>query len=98
MVFIQFAGFTFGKSASAYATPWHGFPGNNNSSLLGGHDTVTFTSIDSSYVGSLKYQGSDQVDIGGNVQLKGEVRRSHNFASEWLRSNSRICAATHGEC
>jgi porin-like protein len=39
--FLQFAGFTFGKSASAYATPWHGYPGNNNSNLLGGHDTVT---------------------------------------------------------
>ena len=35
MVFIQFAGFTFGKSASAYATPWHGYPGNNNSFLHG---------------------------------------------------------------
>ena len=31
-VFIQFAGFTFGKSASAYATPWHGYPGNNTRS------------------------------------------------------------------
>ena len=41
MVFIQFAGFTFGKSASAYATPWHGYPGNNTSFLMGGHDTVT---------------------------------------------------------
>jgi len=41
MVFLQFAGFTFGKSASAYATPWHGYPGNNSSFLLGGHDTVT---------------------------------------------------------
>jgi hypothetical protein len=41
MAFIQFAGFTFGKSASAYATPWHGYPGNNSSFLLGGHDTVT---------------------------------------------------------
>jgi hypothetical protein len=39
--FIQFAGFTFGKSASAYATPWHGYAGNNSSYLLGGHDTVT---------------------------------------------------------
>src|SRR5438132_3803567 len=38
-VFIQFAGFTFGKSASAYATPWHGYPGNNTSFLMGGHDT-----------------------------------------------------------
>src|SRR6266403_4437748 len=41
VVFIQFAGFTFGKSASAYATPWHGYPGNNSSFLIGGHDTVT---------------------------------------------------------
>ena len=41
MVFIQFAGFTFGKSASAFATPWNGYPGNNNSFLMGGHDTVT---------------------------------------------------------
>src|SRR5437879_6888528 len=40
-LFIQFAGFTFGRSASAYATPWHGYPGNNTSYLLGGHDTVT---------------------------------------------------------
>jgi len=42
MAFIQFAGFTFGKSSSAYATPWNGYPGSQNSSfLLGGHDTVT---------------------------------------------------------
>ena len=40
-VFIQFAGFTFGKSSSAFATPWNGYPGNNTSFLLGGHDTVT---------------------------------------------------------
>ena len=36
MVFIQFAGFTFGKSASAFSTPWHGYPGNNSSFLIGG--------------------------------------------------------------
>ena len=41
MVFIQFAGFTFGKSASAFATPWNGYPGNNNSFLMGGADYVT---------------------------------------------------------
>ncbi|HXI07645.1 MAG: porin [Bradyrhizobium sp.] len=36
-IFIQFAGFTFGKSASAYANPWQGNPGGNLSSfLLGG--------------------------------------------------------------
>ena len=41
LVFIQFAGFTFGKAFSAYATPWQGYPGNNTSYLLGGHDSVT---------------------------------------------------------
>jgi Porin subfamily len=40
-VFIQFAGFTFGKSSSAYATPWNGYPGNNSSFLIGGEDSVT---------------------------------------------------------
>jgi hypothetical protein len=41
LAFVQFAGFTFGKSASAYATPWHGYPGNNTSFLVGGYDSVT---------------------------------------------------------
>src|SRR5260221_254544 len=40
-VFLQFAGFTFGKSSLAYATPWNGYPGNNSSFLLGGEDSVT---------------------------------------------------------
>ena len=40
-VFIQFAGFTFGKSSSAYSTPWNGFPGNISSILLGGNNTDT---------------------------------------------------------
>src|SRR5947199_7359483 len=39
--FVPFAGFTFGKSASAYATPWHGYPGNNTSFLVGCYDSVT---------------------------------------------------------
>jgi Porin subfamily len=40
-LFVQFAGFTFGKSASGYSTPWHGFPGNNTAYLVGGYDTIT---------------------------------------------------------
>jgi hypothetical protein len=40
-LFLQFAGFTFGKSSSAYSTPWNGFPGNISSYLVGGNDTVT---------------------------------------------------------
>jgi hypothetical protein len=40
MVFIQFAGFTFGKPASAFSTPWHGYPGNNSSFLIGGYESA----------------------------------------------------------
>jgi hypothetical protein len=40
-IFIQFAGFTFGKSASAYATPWQGFPSNITSYLMGGQNSDT---------------------------------------------------------
>jgi hypothetical protein len=40
-VFIQFAGFTFGKSSSAYSSPWNGAPGNIDSNLLGGNNTDT---------------------------------------------------------
>ena len=40
-MFIQFAGFTLGKSVSAYSTPWNSFPGNISSFLFGGHDTTT---------------------------------------------------------
>jgi hypothetical protein len=39
-VFLQFAGFTFGKSASAFSTPWGGYPGNITSYLIGGNNTV----------------------------------------------------------
>jgi Porin subfamily len=39
--FVQFAGFTFGKSASAFTTPWQGYPGNITAFLVGGYDTVT---------------------------------------------------------
>jgi Porin subfamily len=38
-LFIQFAGFTFGRSASAYATPWQGFPSNISSFLMGGQNS-----------------------------------------------------------
>src|SRR6202165_2858687 len=60
--FIQFAGFTFGKSASAYATPWHGYPGNNTSFLLGGHDTVTG-------VNNIQYSAQFGNGVSGTIGL-----------------------------
>src|SRR6266704_307808 len=65
-VFIQFAGFTFGKSASAYASPWHGYPGNNTSFLLGGHDTVTG-------VNNIQYTAQFGNGVSGTIGLDDPV-------------------------
>jgi Porin subfamily len=62
MVFIQFAGFTFGKSASAYSTPWHGYPGNNTSFLMGGNDTVTG-------VNNIQYTANFGNGVSGTIGL-----------------------------
>ena len=65
-VFIQFAGFTFGKSSSAYATPWNGYPGNNTSYLLGGHDTVTG-------VNNIQYTAQFGNGVSGSIGLDDPV-------------------------
>jgi len=65
-VFIQFAGFTFGKSSSAYATPWNGYPGNNSSYLLGGHDTVTG-------VNNIQYTAQFGNGVSGTIGLDDPV-------------------------
>jgi hypothetical protein len=65
-VFIQFAGFTFGKSASAYATPWHGYPGNNTSFLLGGETTVTG-------VNNIQYTAQFGNGVSGTIGLDDPV-------------------------
>jgi Porin subfamily len=39
--FIQFAGFTMGKSISPFSAPWTAYPGNNYDALVGGGGTVT---------------------------------------------------------
>jgi hypothetical protein len=39
--FIQFAGFTMGKSVSQFAAPWTAYPGNNFDGLPGGINTTT---------------------------------------------------------
>jgi hypothetical protein len=62
MGFIQFAGFTFGRSASAFATPWHGYPGNNTSNLLGGHDSVTG-------VNNIQYSAQFGNGVSGTIGL-----------------------------
>ena len=39
--FIQFAGFTMGKTISPFDTPWTNYPGNNFDGLVGGSGDVT---------------------------------------------------------
>ncbi len=65
-VFLQFAGFTFGKSASAYATPWHGYPGNNSSFLLGGHTTVTG-------INNIQYTAQFGNGVSGTIGVEDSV-------------------------
>jgi hypothetical protein len=61
-VFLQFAGFTFGKSSSAYATPWNGYPGNNTSFLFGGNDSVTG-------VNNIQYTAQFGNGVSGSIGL-----------------------------
>jgi Porin subfamily len=62
-LFIQFAGFTFGKSSSAYSTPWNGFPGNINSNLLGGNNTDTG-------VNNIQYTAQFGNGVSGTIGLE----------------------------
>ena len=61
-LFIQFAGFTFGKSSSAYSTPWNGFPGNINSNLMGGNNTDTG-------VNNIQYTAQFGNGVSGSIGL-----------------------------
>jgi Porin subfamily len=65
-VFIQFAGFTFGKSSSAFSTPWNGYPGNNTSFLIGGNDTVTG-------VNNIQYTAQFGNGVSGTIGLDDPV-------------------------
>jgi hypothetical protein len=65
-IFLQFAGFTFGKSASAYATPWQGFPGNISSFLLGGQNTDTG-------VNNIQYTAQFGNGVSGSIGLDDPV-------------------------
>src|SRR5712671_1529157 len=65
-IFLQFAGFTFGKSASAYASPWQGFPGNISSFLLGGQNTDTG-------VNNIQYTAQFGNGVSGSIGLDDPV-------------------------
>jgi hypothetical protein len=65
-VFVQFAGFTFGKSVSGYSTSWNAFPGNISSFLFGGHDTTTG-------VNNIQYTAEFGNGVSGTIGLDDPV-------------------------
>jgi hypothetical protein len=85
MAFIQFAGFTFGKSASAYATPWNGYPGNNNSFLMGGPDYVTG-------VNNIQYTAQFGNGVSGTIGLDDPT--VFNRTAVWNTSLGIVAGAT----
>jgi hypothetical protein len=85
--FIQFAGFTIGKSASAYATPWQGYPGNNTSFLIGGQDSVTG-------VNNIQYTAQFGNGISGTIGLDDPT--VYNRTSIYNLSTGLNAAGTTG--
>ncbi len=70
-LFVQFAGFTFGKSASAFNTPWHGFPGNNTAYLVGGYDTVTG-------INNIQYTAQFGNGVSGTIGIDDSSANGYN--------------------
>jgi Porin subfamily len=64
-VFIQFAGFTFGHSASAYETPWQEGQASISSFLLGGHGMQTDTGVN-----NIQYTAQFGNGVSGTIALE----------------------------
>jgi Porin subfamily len=64
-LFIQFAGFTFGHSASAYETPWQEAPANISSFILGGHGQNTDTGVN-----NIQYTAQFSNGVTGTIALE----------------------------
>jgi hypothetical protein len=84
-VFMQFAGFTFGKSASAFATPWHSYPGNNTINVLGGGDSVVG-------INNVQYTAQFGAGITGTIGLDSASSAFNRTAI----ANLQTAAATVG--
>ncbi|SHH43773.1 porin [Bradyrhizobium erythrophlei] len=86
-VFLQFAGFTFGKSSSAYASPWNGYPGNNTSFLLGGNDSVTG-------VNNIQYTAQFGNGVSGTIGLDDPTVFNRTVIGYLATFNSTASTAT----
>jgi hypothetical protein len=105
--FIQFAGFTMGKTISQFTSPWGGGPGNNSSYLIGGDDTATG-------VGQLAYTAQFGNGVSASIALEDgnqygtrscstPASAAQAAAANWLSGNGayahsrsvRVCLRRH---
>ena len=83
--FIQFAGFTVGRTISIFDTPWTNYPGNNFDGLVGGSGDVTG-------VNQLTYTAA----LGNGVSLAVSAQESAAYYTTniWNTSFGGVSAAT----
>jgi hypothetical protein len=81
--FVQFAGFTFGKAASQYSTPWFAYPGNQGSYLIG-------TQSDETGVNQIAYTAQ----FGGGVSASISVEDPTNYdQTQLINATTMLTAA-----
>jgi hypothetical protein len=80
--FIQFAGFTIGRSASQFDAPFAGYPANITDALLGGHSDTTG-------VNQFTYTASFGQGVTGTISLQDQV----NYYQTTLWNASGLTAA-----
>ena len=86
--FVQFAGFTFGRSASAYSTPWNGYPNQIGSGLFGG---ATYDSG----VNNIQYAWQFGNGLSASIGLD-EQSQSNRTSVLNLTQNSLTAASAQG--
>ena len=91
--FIQFAGFTIGKSASGFNTPWHGFPGNNTAFLVGGYDTVT--GINNAQY-TWQFGNGVSGTIGVDDSSANDFNRTQVVNATWIGAPGQLTVTTAG--
>jgi hypothetical protein len=84
--FIQFAGFTMGRTISQFDAPWSAYPGNNFDGLVGGGGTV---------VGVNQFAYTAQLGNGVSITLSAEDQAAYYQGNIW-NTAAPAAAATVG--
>jgi hypothetical protein len=91
--FIQFAGFTLGKTISPFDAPWTNYPGNNFDGLVGGSGTVTA-------VNQLTYDAQFGNGVSGTLSLVDPTAYNQsnlfNLGAGGLGSGAAFQGAAYG--